>query len=303
MNKKREEGILNDFIIKRKAAIFSRFIAKKAAILFISLVCVFSCIPVLILAVGSVTGNYELSVYLEGVLRGQGKTYLLLLPAFPTFQGFIETLFYEPEFYVVFWNSVKLTAFIVAGQMFVAVPAAWGFSRCHGRLASLLFYVYTILMLLPFQVTMLSNYLVIDAIGIKDTHAAVILPAVFSTFPVFLIYRSFLGVPEEVYEAFSLESSSRLRMFYHVGVPLAMPGIKAAALLGVIEYWNMVEQPLLFLKTLALWPFSLYIPGISYDNISYIFVCSLIVLLPMVLLIFGGKEAVSEGIGAMAVKK
>ena len=226
---------MNDFIIKRKAAIFSRFIAKKAAILFISLVCVFSCIPVLILAVGSVTGNYELSVYLEGVLRGQGKTYLLLLPAFPTFQGFIETLFYEPEFYVVFWNSVKLTAFIVAGQMFVAVPAAWGFSRCHGRLASLLFYVYTILMLLPFQVTMLSNYLVIDAIGIKDTHAAVILPAVFSTFPVFLIYRSFLGVPEEVYEAFSLESSSRLRMFYHVGVPLAMPGIKAAALLGVIE--------------------------------------------------------------------
>ncbi len=294
---------MNDFIIKRKAAIFSRFIAKKAAILFISLVCVFSCIPVLILAVGSVTGNYELSVYLEGVLRGQGKTYLLLLPAFPTFQGFIETLFYEPEFYVVFWNSVKLTAFIVAGQMFVAVPAAWGFSRCHGRLASLLFYVYTILMLLPFQVTMLSNYLVIDAIGIKDTHAAVILPAVFSTFPVFLIYRSFLGVPEEVYEAFSLESSSRLRMFYHVGVPLAMPGIKAAALLGVIEYWNMVEQPLLFLKTLALWPFSLYIPGISYDNISYIFVCSLIVMLPMVLLIFGGKEAVSEGIGAMAVKK
>ncbi len=294
---------MNDFIIKRKAAIFSRFIAKKAAILFISLVCVFSCIPVLILAVGSVTGNYELSVYLEGVLRGQGKTYLLVLPAFPTFQGFIETLFYEPEFYVVFWNSVKLTAFIVAGQMFVAVPAAWGFSRCHGRLASLLFYVYTILMLLPFQVTMLSNYLVIDAIGIKDTHAAVILPAVFSTFPVFLIYRSFLGVPEEVYEAFSLESSSRLRMFYHVGVPLAMPGIKAAALLGVIEYWNMVEQPLLFLKTPALWPFSLYIPGISYDNISYIFVCSLIVLLPMVLIIFGGKEAVSEGIGAMAVKK
>lgn len=294
---------MNDFIIKRKAAIFSRFIAKKAAILFISLVCVFSCIPVLILAVGSVTGNYELSVYLEGVLRGQGKTYLLLLPAFPTFQGFIETLFYEPEFYVVFWNSVKLTAFIVAGQMFVAVPAAWGVSRCHGRLASLLFYVYTILMLLPFQVTMLSNYLVIDAIGIKDTHAAVILPAVFSTFPVFLIYRSFLGVPEEVYEAFSLESSSRLRMFYHVGVPLAMPGIKAAALLGVIEYWNMVEQPLLFLKTPALWPFSLYIPGISYDNISYIFVCSLIVLLPMVLIIFGGKEAVSEGIGAMAVKK
>ncbi len=280
-----------------------RFIAKNAAALIIVFVCIISCFPVLVLGVGAVTGQYELSAYLEGVLQGQGKTYLLLLPAFPTLQGFAKTLLYQPEFYVVFWNSVKLAGMIVAGQMFVAVPAAWGFSRLHGRLTNLLFYLYTILMLLPFQVTMLSSYIVIEGVGINDTHAAVVLPAVFSTFPVFIIYRSFLGLPGEIFEAFSLDSSSRLQMFYHVGVPLAMPGIKAAALLGLIEYWNMVEQPLLFLKTPALWPFSLYIPRISYENVSDIFVCSLIVLLPMALLIFGGKEDISKGIGAMAVKK
>lgn len=150
---------------------------------------------------------------------------------------------------------------------------------------------------------MLSNYIVINDMGVLDTHAAVILPAVFSTFPVFIIYRSFIGIPEEVFEAFSLDSSSRLKMFWNIGIPLAMPGIKSAVLLSVIEYWNMIEQPLLFLKTPSLWPFSIYIPGINYDNVQYIFVFSLIVLTPMILIVFWGKDEISNGIGSIALKK
>lgn len=286
----------------KEAKVLKSLIVKIISVLIASAACILSCIPLLILAVGTVTGNYEMAAYLEGMLWGEGGTYLLLFPSYPTLRGVVEALLEKPEFYVVFWNSVKLTGCIVAGQIFFAVPAAWGFSRWHGRLSSLLFYLYTILMLLPFQVTMLSNYIVIDGMGILDTHAAVILPAVFSTFPVFIIYRSFLGIPEEIYEAFSLDSNSRWRMFYHVGVPLALPGIKSAALLGIIEYWNMVEQPLLFLKTPSRWPFSLYIPGISYDNVQYIFACSLIVLTPMILIMFWGKDDISKGISNMAVK-
>lgn len=292
------------FIVKktRGVEILKYFIVKMLAVFIASAACILSCIPVLILVIGTVTGNYELASYLEGMLWGEGDTYLLLFPSYPTLRGIVEALLERPEFYVVFWNSVKLTGCIVVGQILFAVPAAWGFSRWHGRLSSLLFYLYTILMLLPFQVTMLSNYIVVNGMGILDTHAAIILPAVFSTFPVFIIYRSFLGIPEEIYEAFSLDSSSRWRMFCHVGMPLALPGIKSAALLGIIEYWNMVEQPLLFLKTPSRWPISLYIPGISYDNIQYIFACSLIILTPMILIMFWGKDDISKGIGKMAVK-
>ncbi len=284
------------------AAVLRSYIVKIIAAFIAAAACILSCIPLLILVVGAVTGNYELAAYLEGTLWGEGGTYLLLFPSYPTLGGVAKALLAEPEFYVVFWNSVKLTGCIVIGQIFFAVPAAWAFSRWQGRLSSLLFYLYIILMLLPFQVTMLSNYIVINDLGILDTHAAVILPAVFSTFPVFIIYRSFLGIPGEIYEAFSLDSSSRWRMFCHVGVPLALPGIKSAVLLGIIEYWNMVEQPLLFLKTPSRWPFSLYIPGISYDNVQYIFACSLIVLAPMILIMLWGKEDISRGISNMAVK-
>lgn len=288
---------------QKKAVILIHWTAKKLSFLLSGAACVFSCLPVFILVIGSVTGNEEWMSCLRGIWEGRGKTNFLLFPFFPTLQGFVEALLDHLEFYVVFWNAVKLTCQIVLGQMFFAVPAAWGFSRWHGRVSSLLFYSYTILMFLPFQVTMLSNYIVLDKMGLLDTHRAVVWPAVFSTFPVFLIYRSFIGIPRELYEAFSLDSGSRIRMFWHIGVPLALPGIKSAFLLSVVESWNMIEQPMLFLKTPSLWPFTLYIPNISRENVSYLFACSLIVLLPMVLIFLWGRDELRDGIGAMTLKE
>ncbi len=277
-----------------------RYITRILTSVLMVLVCAVSCFPVLVLLAGSLAGTQELSAALNGLFADKGRTYLVLVPSFPTLRGYVELLLDTPEFYVVFWNSVKLTLGIVAGQLFVAVPAAWGFSRWHGKLSSILFYLYTILMLLPFQVTMLSSYQMLDRLNLLDTHAGIILPAVFSTFPVFLIYRSFIGIPEELFEAFSLESKSEFLLFSYIGLPLAKQGIKAAVLLSVIECWNMLEQPLLFLKTPYLWPFSLYIPGISSRNVQYSFVFSFLVVIPVFLLLSWGRDDIQEGIGSMA---
>lgn len=83
-------------------------------------------------------------------------------------------------------NSVKTAVFVLAGQLLIGTHGAWAFAAYNFRGKHVLFSVYVILMLLPFQVTMLARYLVLNGMGLLDTHAAVILPAVFSTFPVFL---------------------------------------------------------------------------------------------------------------------
>lgn len=147
---------------------------------------------------------------------------------------------------------------------------------------------------------MLSSYQILNQLKLLDTHAGIILPAVFSTFPVFLVYRSFIGIPEELFEAYSLESKSEFLLFWHIGLPLAKSGIKAAVLLSAIECWNMLEQPLLFLKTPKLWPFSIYIPDISSRNVQYSFVFSFLVVIPVFLLLAWGKDEIQEGIGTMA---
>ena len=103
----------------------ARSVLKKLCSCFAILLCALSCFPAFLLLVGSITGNRELAVSLTGVFREQGTSCFPLLPAFPTLQGWLEMLLDTPEFYAVFFQSVKLTASIVAGQLLVSVPAAW----------------------------------------------------------------------------------------------------------------------------------------------------------------------------------
>lgn len=100
-----------------------------------------------------------------------------------------------PQFFTMFWNTCAIVFPQVLGQVLVGAPAAWAFSRLRFRGRRALFTLYIVLMLMPFQVTMVSGYLVADAMGIMDTFWAIILPGVFSTFPVFIMAKGFDAVP------------------------------------------------------------------------------------------------------------
>lgn len=231
-----------------------------------------------------------------------GNVSFSLLPFYPTGEHFIRLLFYTPQFYVVFFNSLKLTGCILLGQLLIAVPGAWAFSVYRFPFRKQLFTLYIVLMLMPFQVTMLSQYLVLNKFGIMNTHWAIILPATFSTFPVFLIYRSFCGLPGELFEAARVDGAGEWQIFFYVGLPLASEGIFAAMVLGFLEYWNLIEQPLAFLEDQRLWPLSLYLPEIRLDNVGTCFVVSLITLIPPLFIFLLGQDYLEQGIAASAVK-
>ena len=254
---------------------------RAALYVFLTVLGIFFCTPVLFLLTGSVTSRYELGQYLAPLSdAAKGFVYWKWMPDYPAFSHYENVLLFTPQFYVVFWNSVKITAFILAGQLLVAVPAAWAFAIYPFPRRRLLFTVYLVLMLMPFQVTMLSSYLVLNGLHLMNTHGAVILPAVFSAFPVFLIYRSFCGIPKELLEAARVDGAGEWQIFWHMGIPLASGGILSSAVLGFLECWNLIEQPLAFLKDQSLWPLSLYLPEISLDQAGYAFVASVITLIP-----------------------
>ena len=121
------------------------------------------CLPVLLILTGSVMDSLEMKQYLLPVF-GDGEGYIRwkLMPDYPTFEHYGRLLFMTPSFFVLFWNSVKLVLCILAGQLLVGVPAAWAFAAYSVRGSRALFALYVVLMLLPFQVTMLSSYLVLD---------------------------------------------------------------------------------------------------------------------------------------------
>ena len=260
--------------------------------------------PVFFLAAGSLMGAGELKELLQPVLTGgEGFASWKLFPRYPTLRSYVELLLDSPEFFVMFWNSVKLTGGILVGQLLVGVPAAWGFARFSFPGKKLLFIIYIALMMMPFQVMMLSNYLVLDSLGLLDTLTGIILPAVFSTFPVFIMYRFFEGIPEALMEAARLDGAGELRLFIRVGLPLGSPGIISAMVLGFLEYWNLIEQPMAFLKTKSLWPLSLFLPNINMEKAGLAFAASAVVLLPAVLVFLAGQDYLEQGIISTAIKE
>ena len=255
------------------------------------------CIPILLLVTGGFMARDELREGLAPVFTGMGD-YIRWnwMPDYPTFENYRRLMFETPQFFVLFWNSMKMVGCILLGQLVIGVPAAWAFAVYEVRGSRALFVLYVVLMLLPFQVTMLSSYLVLNRLGMLDTPAAVILPAVFSTFPVFLTYGGFRCIPVQLFEAARIDGAGEWRIFWKLGLPLGKSGLLSAMVLGFLEYWNMMEQPMAFLENKALWPLSLYLPEITWAQAGYAFTASIITLIPAVFVFVWGQDYLEQGI-------
>ena len=221
---------------------------------------------------------------------------------YPTLKPYIELLLDTPQFFAMFWNSCRQVFPVVIGQVLIGAPAAWAFARFHFRGKKILYSLYIVLMLMPFQVTMVSSYLVLDNLGLMNSVWAIILPGAVSTFPVFLMVRFFTSIPSALTEAAALDGAGPLQIFFHIGLPLGAPGILSAVVLGFLEYWNALEQPLTFLQDKTLWPLSLYLPTVTADNAGVSLVASVIMLVPALLIFLFGQRYLEAGISASGMK-
>ena len=275
----------------------------KSAVIFVLALIVL--VPICILFAGSFMGADEVYEKIGPVLTdnsGRSATWFFL-PEYLTLRAYVELLLDSPDFFVMFWNSIKLVLPILIGQMLVSVPAAWGFAKFKFKGRRALFMIYIVLMLMPFQVTMVSNYIVLDTLHLLNSRLSVILPAVFSTFPVFIVYRFFKGIPDALLEAAAIDGAGPLGTFVYIGVPMGAPGIAAAMILCFIEYWSMIEQPLTFIKDKALWPLSLYLPGSSGNQAAVALAASIMILVPPLLVFLAGQKYLERGIQAVGLKE
>ena len=277
---------------------------KKIITLLLFILAMIMCFPIIFLLAGSIMGEGEINEYLGPVLNTRkGYVTWSILPKYATLRSYVELLLDTPKFFVMFWNSVGITVSILIGQLLVSIAAAWGFARYEFPYKKALFTLYIVVMLMPFQVTMLSSYLVLDKINLIDTTMSIIIPAVFSTFPVFIMYRFFEGIPKSIIECARLDGAGEFRIFIKIGIPLGKPGIMSAMILGFLEYWNLIEQPLTFLKDKSLWPLSLYLPNISLNNAAVAFAASAVTLITAIIVFFAGQSYLEQGISATAVKE
>lgn len=261
------------------------------------------CMPLVILFCGSIADAIEWEERTAPLLfNNQEYIGWKWVPDYPTLENYKELLFYAPDFLTLFWNSVKIAVCILVGHLLIGVPGAWVFATYKFKGRGVLFFIYIILMLLPFQTTMLAKYLVLNGVGLMDTQWAVILPAAFSTFPVFLIYRGFRGIPMELFEVARIDGANEWTILVRIGLPLAESSITSAFVLSFFEVWNMVEEPLAFLKDMSLWPLSLFLAQIDATQAGRACAASVITLI-VSFFVFGiFKDSLEQGIVSSALK-
>ncbi|MEG0177927.1 MAG: carbohydrate ABC transporter permease [Oscillospiraceae bacterium] len=281
---------------------------KKAKMLvpyfFLLPICALAVLPIYFVLTGAFIEGGELSNKLIALSSGgKGFVQWSFIPQYPTLHTIIELLLDNAEFYVMFWNTVFITAAQLTGQFIVGTMAAWSLSRMRffGRRA--VFILYTVLMLLPFSVTMVPSYLVLDKLHLLDTIWAVILPSIFSALPVFIMARGFDSVPRALLEAAELDGADKFGTFIRIGLPLCVPSIMAAMILSFIEAWSAIEPAMIFIKKESLWPLSLYLQSIPPQMAGKAMAASLITLMTAALVFLFGQKYLELGIQTSGIKE
>ena len=224
------------------------------------------------------------------------KVNLKFIPDMVSFSQYVTVLFKSPEYLLKFWNSVILVGPITLFQLIVASLASYGFARYRGRLREIVFFLYIILMLMPYQVTLVPNYLVSDWLNILDTNWAIWLPGIFSPFAVFLLTKFMRRIPDSVIEAAQIDGAGEWQIYRKICMPLCKGAICSAAILVFIDYWNMVEQPLILMSDAEMHPLSVFLSKINQGEIGLAFAVATIYMVPSLLIFLYGEEYLVDGI-------
>lgn len=224
------------------------------------------------------------------------KVNLKFIPDMVSFTQYITVLFKSPEYLLKFWNSVVLVGPIVVFQLIVASLASYGFARYEGKLRQIIFFAYIILMLMPYQVTLVPNYLVSEWLNLLDSYWAIWLPGIFSPFAVFLLTKFMKRIPTGVIEAAQIDGAGEWQIYRRVCMPLCKGALCSSAILVFIDYWNMVEQPLILLSDPEMYPLSVFLSKINAGEVGLAFAVATIYMVPSLLVFLYGEEYLVDGI-------
>jgi multiple sugar transport system permease protein len=199
-------------------------------------------------------------------------------------------------FYPMFWNSLLYAVVITLLQLVVITPCAFGFIHAKFKGKEGLYIFYIMLMMMPLQVTVLPNFIGLRDMGILYTRLGIILPMIFAPFGVIVMHQYMRGIDDSVIEAARLDTSSMVRILLTAVVPQLRICIFAVALFVFAECWNMVEQPMLFLKEDRLKTLTIMISQTDNYNTAILSAAAVIFMIPVLLLYLFFNEHLEKGL-------
>ena len=155
----------------------------------------------------------------------------------------------DSEFPTWFLNSTIVSAVTVAANLVFCSLAGYAFARLRFRGSTVLFLLILFTLVIPFEITMIPTFIIMDKLGIQNTLTALIVPSLVTPLGVFLMRQFFVNLPAEVEEAAQIDGCSRLGVLRHVALPLAVPALSTLAALTFLTTWNELLWPLIVISS------------------------------------------------------
>ncbi len=281
----------------RRRHILARLLLSAAAVVIL--------LPVVLTALYSFFSPGEIKAFMQtrGSFDAASLMEIKLSPNMFSLSQYYKILIEDMTILRYFVNSAMYTAAILFGQALLIPAMAYALSRFKFRGRDALFFVVIMLMLLPFQVTMVPNVITLRAMGLLDTIWAIILPMTVAPFYIFLLRQYMVGLPGEMIEAAQIDGAGTFRCFIHVVLPVCQPILGAAVALSFADCWNLVEQPLTYLTThTELYPLSVVFNQLTQQSTGVEFAGAALYTLPALLIYLYFQNDILEGVQLTELK-
>lgn len=206
-----------------------------------------------------------------------------------------------------FVNTIVFTVITTAAMLVVTVLAAFAFSRLQFRGKNLAFTGFLALMMIPSELVVITNFVTITNMDLRNTFLGLILPSVTSVFYIYLLKENFSQIPDELYYAAKVDGTSDLKYLLKVMVPICRPTIVTVTILKVIECWNSYVWPRLITDDRAYFLVSNGIQeiresGFGRDNIPAMMAAVVVISAPLILLFLIFRKKIMAGVSRGGVK-
>lgn len=228
------------------------------------------------------------------------------IPRTLRFQNFVDALTFLP-FATYFRNTIFITATSEVGTLLSSCTVAYAFARPRARGKSVLFIVLLSTMMIPYQVTLIPQFILFKLLGWVDTFAPLTVPSFFgSAFNIFLLRQFFTAVPRDMDEAAKIDGANHWQILWLILVPMSLPAVATIAIFHFMFAWNDFLAPLIYLNSndnytvqLGLSEFTAQYGSTPYELLM---AASLAALLPCILLFFFAQRYFIQGIVISGVK-
>ena len=226
------------------------------------------------------------------------------IPDPPQWENYVK-LFTEQPMFQFMLNTIKIVFFVGLGQLFFSSIAAYSFARISFKGRNVVFFFYIATLMVPGQVTMIPTYLMFAKAGLTDNHLALILPAFFSAFGVFLLRQFFMSLPRELEEAAEIDGCNPFMTYWRIMLPLVVPAMLTLGVFTLMNTWNDYMGPLIYLSSPEKYTMTLgiaYFKGVYTTQWNLVMAGSIVSVVPILIAYLCAQKYFIEGIAFSGVK-